>query len=44
MMSDEVLCLEKVTRCFREKTAVREVSFSISKGEVVAILGPNGAG
>ncbi|MGJ7910733.1 ABC transporter ATP-binding protein [Neobacillus sp. LXY-1] len=43
-MSDEVLCLEKVTRCFREKTAVREVSFSISKGEVVALLGPNGAG
>lgn len=29
---------------FGEKTAVREVSFSIKDGEIFALLGPNGAG
>lgn len=29
---------------FAEKTAVREVSFSIKDGEIFALLGPNGAG
>lgn len=28
---------------FAEKTAVREVSFSIKDGEIFALLGPNGA-
>ncbi|MCM3567373.1 ABC transporter ATP-binding protein [Neobacillus mesonae] len=40
----EVLTLKNVTKSFRQKTAVNNISFSISKGEVVAILGPNGAG
>ncbi|AEP00534.1 MULTISPECIES: ABC transporter ATP-binding protein [Bacillaceae] len=41
---NEVLCLENVTKMFKQKPAVKDVSFSIHKGEVTAILGPNGAG
>jgi ABC-type multidrug transport system ATPase subunit len=33
-----------VTKSFQHKTAVNDVSFSIGKGEVVAIFGPNRAG
>src|SRR5690606_26765652 len=36
--------LNKVSKVFKNKTAVDNVSFTIQKGEVVAILGPNGAG
>ncbi|MFD1956892.1 ATP-binding cassette domain-containing protein [Paenibacillus thailandensis] len=32
------------TRQYIEETAVRDISFSISKGEAVGYLGPNGAG
>jgi ABC-2 type transport system ATP-binding protein len=27
-----------------QKTAVRDVSFSVGRGELMALLGPNGAG
>ena len=33
-----------ITRSYREVNAVRDVSFSIEKGEIVGFLGPNGAG
>lgn len=33
-----------LTKCFGPLAAVSEVSFTISRGEVVAFLGPNGAG
>ena len=39
---------EKLTKVFRtdevETTALNEVSFSIHKGEFVAIMGPSGCG
>lgn len=41
---NEVVSLKNVTKSFQHKIAVNDVSFSIKKGEVVAILGPNGAG
>lgn len=41
---NEIVRLTDVSKTFQHKTAVKEVSFSIGKGEVVAILGPNGAG
>ncbi|HEY8387700.1 MAG TPA: gliding motility-associated ABC transporter ATP-binding subunit GldA [Parasegetibacter sp.] len=40
-MSIEVKALTKV---YGEQTAVDQVSFSVSKGEIVGFLGPNGAG
>ncbi|WP_066321169.1 ABC transporter ATP-binding protein [Bacillus sp. FJAT-29814] len=39
-----IVTVKNVTKSFQHKKAVDNVSFSISKGEVVAILGPNGAG
>ena len=40
-MSIEVKNLFKY---YGEQAAVRDVSFSVNKGEIVAFLGPNGAG
>ncbi|WP_226527554.1 ABC transporter ATP-binding protein [Metabacillus niabensis] len=41
---EPIIELNKVTKIYKNKTAVHEISFSIHKGEIVAILGPNGAG
>jgi ABC-2 type transport system ATP-binding protein len=44
-MSDSVLAeVSKVSRSYGDLQAVREVSFTIRKGEVLGFLGPNGAG
>lgn len=37
----EVIGLEK---SFKDKQVLRDVSFTVNKGEIMAILGPNGAG
>ena len=39
-----MLELHNVSKSFQGTPAVKEVSFSIAKGEVVGFLGPNGAG
>lgn len=36
--------LESVTKRYGSKTIIHDVSFSVSKGEIVGFLGPNGAG
>lgn len=36
--------LDHLTKTFGPKTAVNDVSFTVSKGEVLGFLGPNGAG
>lgn len=41
---ESVVTFREVSKIFKEKKAVDQVSFSINKGETVAILGPNGAG
>lgn len=41
---DNIIEVKNLTRKFDEFTAVKNVSFSVKKGEVFAFLGPNGAG
>ncbi len=36
--------VEKLTKCFGDFCAVKELSFKVSHGEVFGLLGPNGAG
>jgi len=46
-MSDAVLELEEVTKVYGEEppvSALRGVSFSVRRGELVAIVGPSGSG
>lgn len=43
-MSDEIIRTIQLTKRFRGKTAVRDVSLSVTRGSVYAFLGPNGAG
>jgi ABC-2 type transport system ATP-binding protein len=39
-----VIHVERLTKRYGERVAVRDLSFSVKKGEVVGFLGPNGAG
>ncbi len=38
------ITVQNITKSFGEQKALDDVSFSISKGEIVGFLGPNGAG
>jgi len=38
------LVVNKLTKCFGERTAFSEVTFQVAYGEVFGFLGPNGAG
>jgi len=45
MSSDSaVIALESVSKRYGSRTVVRDLSFSVDKGEIVGFLGPNGAG
>lgn len=41
---DSVIEMNGVSKIFKDKKAVDNISFSIAKGSITAILGPNGAG
>ena len=43
-MAEPVLLVENLRRVFGDKAAVEDLSFSVGKGEVVGLLGANGAG
>lgn len=43
-MNQPILEVRHLKKVFGKKTAVRDVSFSMEKGEIVGLLGPNGAG
>ncbi len=40
----EILKIENLKKSFGENTVLNDISFSVSKGEVVAIIGPSGSG
>jgi lipooligosaccharide transport system ATP-binding protein len=44
MNKNTVVVSEKLTKSFRDFTAVKEIDFQITAGECFGILGPNGAG
>ena len=39
-----VIQLEGVTKAFKDTVVITDLSFSISRGEIVGLLGPNGSG
>src|SRR5580765_5101420 len=44
LMSDEMIAIRDLSKWFGPIHAVDDVSFSVSRGEVLGFLGPNGAG
>ena len=38
------LLMDKLRKSFRKKPVIRDVSMTLDRGEVVALLGPNGSG
>lgn len=40
----EIIKVEKLTKKFKDFTAVNKISFTVNKGEIFGFLGPNGAG
>ena len=39
-----MISVDKVTKKFKDKTVLHNVSFEAKKGEIIGFLGPNGAG
>lgn len=43
-MTEHLLRLKSVTKAYRERTAVQDLSLDVAAGESVAVLGPSGCG
>ena len=39
-----MITVEKITKCFGNKTALNQIQFNVDKGEIFGFLGPSGAG
>jgi len=44
MVNNILVQVERLTRCYGDARVVDEVSFSLSRGQILGFLGPNGAG
>src|SRR3990172_7400479 len=44
MPSEPMIEVRELTKCFGAVEAVRGISFTVRRGEIVGFLGPNGAG
>ena len=43
-MSDYIISVKELTKCFDDFTAVNRISFDVQRGEIFGFLGANGAG
>ena len=43
-MSEPIIRIDNLTKCYGSTCAVDRISFEIKKGEILGLLGPNGAG
>src|SRR4249920_3590224 len=43
-MSDNVIEVQNLTKRYGQTTVVRDISFSVRRGEIFGLLGPNGSG
>ena len=44
LFSEALVQIQGVTKSFGPKTAVKNVTFSVPRGQICGLLGPNGAG
>lgn len=42
-MMEDMLVVKNLTKKYKGKTVLDDISFSMKKGEVVGLVGPNGA-
>src|SRR5690606_16084398 len=42
--NEPLLCAERISRAYGERTVLRDVSLELERNQVLAVLGPNGAG
>ncbi|ELR73419.1 ABC transporter, ATP-binding protein [Fulvivirga imtechensis AK7] len=42
--SNKLLWVEQLSKCYQNRQAVKDISFSLDEGDIFAFLGPNGAG
>lgn len=43
-MTENIISLKNITKIYENQTAIKNISFDISKGKIFGLLGPNGAG
>ncbi|HUE97480.1 MAG TPA: ATP-binding cassette domain-containing protein, partial [Longimicrobiaceae bacterium] len=44
MTDESILLVDRLTKSYRRRPVLREVSLRVDPGEAVAVMGPNGAG
>ena len=44
MQPEHALTVDRLTKSYGDLTAVRELSFTVERGRIFGILGPNGSG
>jgi ABC-2 type transport system ATP-binding protein len=44
MMNEEVLAVQDLTKSFKKRKAINDITFQIKEGDICGFIGPNGAG